>query len=50
MTREAAMDSNLLVQLSHLGLKQAHALHTDFRAFDPTELCQNLVRRLLFLQ
>ncbi|XP_006825652.1 EP300-interacting inhibitor of differentiation 3-like [Saccoglossus kowalevskii] len=42
-TREAALDSQFLVLAASLGNQQAHQLHTDLVAFEPTEFAEKLI-------
>ena len=49
MTREASMDSAIVAQISHMGMKQAQALHTDFVTFESSEFAQRLVSNFIGL-
>ena len=43
MTREAALDSQVVAQLSQLGRQKAQSLNTDLVVFQPSEFCEKLV-------
>ena len=42
-TREAALDSASLVNISELGKKKAQALKTDFLRFNAADFCDKVV-------
>ncbi|XP_033633644.1 non-structural maintenance of chromosomes element 4 homolog A-like isoform X1 [Asterias rubens] len=42
-SREAALDSGLMLLVSSLGKERAQKLHTDFNTFEPTEFAEKLI-------
>lgn len=43
MTREAALDSQVVAQLAQLGHQKAQALQTDTVVFEPVDFCDKLM-------
>ncbi|GFR77725.1 non-structural maintenance of chromosomes element 4 homolog A-like, partial [Elysia marginata] len=48
-TREAALDSASLVNISELGKKKAQALKTDFLRFNAADFCDKVVCFITFV-